>query len=137
MFLFLSLIAFSETAIKDTIPKSIVIPERVGREIIKDLIRKDSLQSELNSTQELIKLYTSNLSYKDNIITLKDSSISLYKHKELNYTNQLSLKDEQIKSLNELSNKLNKDLKKAKVNLTFRTTVGIVAIGTILYLFLK
>lgn len=78
-----------------------------------------------------------NLVAKDSLITSNNDIIELYKEKEKNYNTMIDLKDLQKKNLEELTKKLNKDLKKQKLKLFTRTSFGMIAIGGLSYLLLK
>jgi hypothetical protein len=133
-----SSIAFSQLATKrNTVDSIILLPKIVAKEVVKDLIRKDSLESELKITKINTGLLKNNLIAKDSIITSKNSIIELYKEKENNYNTMIDLKDLQNKNLDDLVKKLNKDLKKQKIKLFTRTTFGVIVIGGLSYLLLK
>jgi hypothetical protein len=114
-----------------------VLPKLVAKEVVKDLIRKDSLESELKITQSNLRLLEHNISAKDSIITFKSNIIQLYTEREKNYNTIIDLKDLQKKNLEDLTKKLNKDLKKQKLKLFARTSFGVVVIGGLSYLLLK
>jgi hypothetical protein len=133
-----SSIAFSQIATKSFTADSIIpLPKIVAKEVAKDLIRKDSLESELKVTQKNMGLLEHNLTAKDSLITSKDGIIDLYKEKEKNYNTMIDLKDLQKKNLEELAKKLNRDLKKQKLKLFARTSFGVIVIGGLSYLLLK
>lgn len=133
-----SSIAFSQIATKSFTADSIIpLPKVVAKEVVKDLIRKDSLESELKVTQKNMGLLEHNLTAKDSLLTSKDGVIELYKEKEKNYNTMIDLKDLQKKNLEELAKKLNRDLKKQKLKLFARTTFGVIVIGGLSYLLLK
>jgi hypothetical protein len=85
--------AFSQT---DTI-KKIVLTEKIGREVVKDLVRGDlckqflilkdekinNLQEQNTELVEIIKIKDSILSKKDDIITIQDKAIGWFKKPEL------------------------------------------------------
>ena len=133
-----SSIAFSQLATKSNTADSIIpLPKIVAKEVVKDLIRKDLLESELKITNTNMGLLKNNLIAKDSLITSKNSIIELYKEKENNYNTVIELKDIQKKNLEDLIKKLNKDLKKQKIKLFTRTTFGVIVIGGLSYLLLK
>lgn len=134
----LSLTAFSQVATKTGTKDSIIpLPKIVAIEVVKDLIRKDSLETEVKYLKSNIGLLEKNLSIKDSIILIKDNIISVYVEKEKNWNSIIDLKDEQKKNLEDLTKKLTKDLKKQKVKLFFRTSFGLAIIGGLTYLLLK
>jgi hypothetical protein len=133
-----SSIAFSQIATKSFTADSIIpLPKIVAKEVAKDLIRKDSLESELKVTQKTMGLLEHNLTAKDSLLTSKDGIIDLYQQKEKNYNTMIDLKDLQKKNLEELTKKLNRDLKKQKLKLFARTSFGVIVIGGLSYLLLK
>ena len=131
-------IAFSQIATKSYTADSIIpLPKIVAKEVAKDLIRKDSLESELKVTQKTMGLLEHNLTAKDSLITSKDGIIDLYQQKEKNYNTMIDLKDLQKKNLEDLAKKLNRDLKRQKLKLFARTSFGVIVIGGLSYLLLK
>ena len=96
-----SSIAFSQTGTGTITTDSIVpLPKNVAKEVVKEIIRKDSIQAELTICYDNQKLLENNLVLKDSIIHSKDSQIDLQKQKEVNYETMLQLKDAQITNLN-------------------------------------
>lgn len=132
----MSLIAFSQTGTK-TSDSSIRIPKAIAREIAKDLIRKDSLESENIVLKKDIGFLTLNLIAKDSIINSKAIEILLYQQRERNFTGIITTKDAQRANVDELNKKLVKDIKSVKTKLAVRTTVSVGIIGGLIYLFLK
>ncbi len=125
-----SSIAFSQTNTANTTTDSIVpLPKNVAREVVKDLLRKDSLESELKVCQENMGLLEHNLTLKDSIILSKDTQISLQKQKETNYETVIQLKDAQITNLGTLVEKLNDDIKKNRRKTVLKTIGNTVLIG--------
>lgn len=110
---------FSQSGTKDSTKSSVNLPEKVAKEVVKDIYRGDSLQSELNVVNDNYKILQSNSIYKDSIISIKDSLISLYKLKENSFNALLDLKDQKYNLLLPTVNQLNKDLKKQKRKTTF------------------
>lgn len=110
--------AFSATSIKIITRDSIIpIPKPVAKEIVKDLIKKDLLEAELNVCKVNYDLLNNNLQLKDSIILSKNNMISLYEQKEKNYLTIIELKDLQQINLQNNIKKLNKDIKKLKLKL--------------------
>ena len=134
----LSSIAFSQKDTKSITTDSLIpLPKSVAIQVIKDVIRKDSLEAEIMVAKTNIDLLQYNLSNKDSMILSKDNIISLYKEKESNYNTVISLKDLQKKNLEDLVTKLNRDLRRQKLKLFSRTTFGSIIIGGLTYLILK
>ena len=125
-----SSIAFSQTNTATIITDSIVpLPKNVAREVVKDLLRKDSLQAELIVCQENMGLLEHNLTLKDSVIFSKDAQISLQKQKETNYETMLQLKDTQLENFKILIDKLNADIKKNRRKTVLKTIGNTVLIG--------
>jgi hypothetical protein len=89
-------VSFKSISQTDTI-KKIVLDERVGREVVKDLVKGDlckqflilkdesikNLQEQNTELVEIIKIKDSILSKKDDIITIQDKAIGWFKKPEL------------------------------------------------------
>ena len=130
--------ASSQVATRTNTRDSIIpLPKIVAIEIVKDLIRKDSLETEVNFLKNNMGLLEKNLVIKDSIILIKDNIISVYVEKEKNWNNIIELKDLQKKNLEDLTKKLTVDLKRQKVKGFFSTTFGLAIIGGLTYLLLK
>lgn len=130
-----SSIAFSQTNTGTITTDSIVpLPKNVAKEVVKDLIRKDSLESELKVCQKNTELLEQNLTLKDSIILSKDTQISLQKEKEVNYETMLQLKDTQIENFKLLTDKLNADIKKNKRKTVLKTIGNTALIGGLVFL---
>ena len=88
--------SFKSISQTDTI-KKIVLDERVGREVVKDLVKGDvckqllilknenikNLQEQNKELVEIIKIKDSILSKKDDIITVQDKAIGWWKKPQL------------------------------------------------------
>jgi hypothetical protein len=89
-------VSFKAISQTDTI-KKIVLDERVGREVVKDLVKGDvcrqllnlknenikNLEEQNKELLEIIKVKDSILSKKDNIITVQDKAIGWWKKPQL------------------------------------------------------
>jgi hypothetical protein len=89
-------VSFKSISQTDTI-KKIVLDERVGREVVKDLVKGDvcrqllilknenikNLEEQNAELAEIIKIKDSILSKKDDIITVQDKAIGWWKKPEL------------------------------------------------------
>ena len=125
-----SSIAFSQTNTGTITTDSIVpLPKNVAREVVKDLLRKDSLQAELTVCKENTGLLEHNLTLKDSVILSKDAQISLQKQKETNYETMLQLKDTQLENFKTVIDKLNADIKKNRRKTVLKTIGNTVLIG--------
>jgi hypothetical protein len=132
------LTAFSEKGIKNTTIDSIIpLPKAVARENAKELIRKDSLESEISILKINYSLLENNLSLKDSIINSKSAQINFYQEREKNYLTIIDLKEEQKKNLEELTKNLNKEIKKVKLNSLKNTAISSVIIIGLTYFLLK
>lgn len=109
----------------------IILPKAVAREIVKDLLRKDSCQIELQITKSNFDLSQKNNQFKDSVITSQKSQLDLWDQKGKNYETMLKLKDVERQNLEMGIKPLKDDLKKTKRNLV-KTKIG--AGGIILFL---
>ena len=133
-----SLTAFSQKNTNSITTDSIVpLPKNVAKEIVKDLIRKDSIQAELNICHDNQGLLEHNLMLKDSIILSKDAQLSLAKMKETNYETILQLRDVQIVNLNGLVEKLNNDIKKNRRKTILKTVGNTALLGGLAYLLIS
>ena len=123
-----SLTSFSQT---DTTTKDsvVVIPSKVAKLIIKDLIAYDATKLELKTTQELL-LNT------ENKVSTQTSIIKQYEIKDSQWKQMITNYDSQILAYKNMTNDLQKDLRKAKVKgfyNKFGLTLGLAAV-TYLYI---
>ena len=123
-----SLTSFSQT---DTTTKDsvIVIPSKVAKLIIKDLIAYDATKLELKTTQELL-LNT------ENKVSTQTSIIKQYEIKDNQWKQMVANYDSQVLAYKNMTNDLQKDLRKAKVKgfyNKFGLTLGLAAV-TYLYI---
>ena len=133
-----SLTASSQKNTSSITTDSIVpLPKNVAREVVRDLIRKDSLQAELNTCHDNQGLLEHNLILKDSVILSKDAQLSLSKMKETNYETILQLRDAQIVNLNGLVEKLNKDIKKNRRKTILKTVGNTALLGGLAYLLIS
>ena len=133
-----SLTASSQKNTNSITTDSIIpLPKNVAKEIVRDLLRKDSIQAELNVCHDNQGLLEHNLMLKDSIILSKDAQLSLSKMKETNYETLMQLKDAQIVNLNTLVEKLNKDIKKNRRKTIFKTVGNTALLGGLVYLLIS
>jgi hypothetical protein len=133
-----SLTASSQKNTNSITTDSIVpLPKNVAKEIVKDLLRKDSIQAELNVCHDNQGLLEHNLMLKDSIILSKDAQLSLAKMKETNYETILQLRDVQIVNLNGLVEKLNNDIKKNRRKTILKTVGNTALLGGLAYLLIS
>lgn len=113
----LSLKGYSQNVTKTNVDTTkVVLPIKIARLVYQDLLKYDGLKEEMKLTNlKLQKVEERELQ--------KDTIISLLTKKDENNQFIISQKDEQLKLSTELSDKLNKDLKKQRTK-TFLWKVG-------------
>jgi len=107
----------------------VVLPTNIARQVYQDLLRYDGCLVEVDLlTKKIIKL--------NEVITSKDSVVSLLNDKDKNNLFIISKKDDQLTLSQELSEKLHKELKSERRNgfLWKTTTVIFLTTSTILLL---
>lgn len=110
-----SLIAFSQKNTKTSTTDSIIVlPKAVAREVVKDIIRKDSCQQQLDVVQSNLDLSLKNNELKDSIISNQNTQLEFWNQKGVNYETMLTLKDLEKKNLEMATKPLKNELKKAK-----------------------
>ena len=114
----MSLNSFSQTVTDST---SIQLKKPIAKLVIKDLIKGDGAKKELVLYSDKIKLF------KEKII-LKDSIIFFLNDKVNNFNSILTTKSDQLSLSQELSKKLEQDLKKQKFKNKLTTGAGILAV---------
>jgi hypothetical protein len=132
-----SLTASSQTVTKNSTDSLIPLPKNVAKEVVKDVLRKDSLETELkivNLNQEKLK---SNLVAKDSLIASKDSIITLWMIKEKNYLLIGDYMKQQKDNVDALNKKLAADLRQAKRKNTTKSIVSTVIISALAYLYIS
>lgn len=118
-----SLESFSQTVIDST---SIQLKKPIAKLVIKDLITGDGAKNELVLTLGKIDILKQKIVLKDSVILNLNSQIG-------NFNNILLSKSDQLLLSQELSKKLQLDLKKQKLKTKLTAGAGIIAIvGTIL-----
>lgn len=132
----MTLTAFSQigtktiTQNKDT---TIILPKPVAREVVKDLLRYDSISGEYILVKKNYERLENNLILKDSIIKADKQIIGLHEEKEKGYQAIMGYMQNSITTLQNTANQLNKDLKKEKSKRTFWNVVSTVVIGSLLY----
>jgi hypothetical protein len=124
--LLLSLSSFSQ---QDTVKDSIVpLKVPIAKLVIKDLIEGDSNKFIITDLNKLIDLNKEKLKVKDSIITTLGTKV-------FNLETIIITKDEQFKLQQELSQKLQKELKSQKTRtFLYKVGAGIGAVTTIILL---
>jgi hypothetical protein len=128
-------IAFSQS--DTTKEKHYTYPESIIKKIIKDLIRKDSLEAEVQVCKNNTNLLQENLKLKDFIISIKNEELKNKDTQIVNLTTANGLKDKQNKNLQKNVEDLSLLLKKAKKKNVTQSVVGGAIIASLTYLLLK
>lgn len=122
----LSLNTFSQNVTKDSV---VTIPVKIARQVAKDLVEFDGLKLEHKTTLELIK----NLDSKINTQSL---IVKQYEVKDGQWKQMITNYDAQILAYKNMTNDLQKDLRKSKVR-GFYNKFGLsVIIGGLTYLYI-
>lgn len=128
------LLSFTSIA-QDT--EQVCMPTNVARQVAQDLVMGDSAKAMLTVTIDELDLTKEKLSFKDSLIFNA-------RLKEINYQDQIRLKQKEVDSyvlLYEDSKKqyavLAKKYRRYKVKQTFIKTLGIAIIGGLTYLHFK
>ena len=111
----MSLKGFSQNAIDTT---SIQLKKPIARLVIKDLIKGDGANEELALNRQKISLLENKISLKDSVIVSLESQVGNFDFIILNKTEQLAISQE-------LSKRLEKDLKKQKFKTKLMGGAGI------------
>jgi hypothetical protein len=125
----MSLVSFSQTDtdIKDS---TVVIPSKVARLIIKDLISYDATKLELKVTQEILLNTESKVSNQSLIIKQYEIKDGQYKQIITNY-------DSQILAYKNMTNDLQNDLRKSKVKGFYNKFGLTLGLATMTYLYIS
>ena len=110
--------AFSQS---DTNITLIQLEKPIVRLVIKDLIIGDGAKQELFLTQDKVKLLEQKIVFKDNVITNLNTQI-------FNYKSIIDTRSEQLALSQELSSRLQNDLKKSQVKNKMVAGAGILGI---------
>ena len=114
----MSFTSFSQNDI-DTL--SIRLEKPVAKLVIKDLITGDEAKEELGLSVKKFQLLEQKIVLKDSVITNLNDQIS-------NFNTMISTKQDQLNLSQELSKKLQKDLKKQKLKTKLAGGAGVVAV---------
>ena len=115
----MSLKGFSQNVTDST---SIQLKKPIAKLVIKDLISGDGAKEELVLTVDKINLLEQKIVLKDSVINNLNSQIG-------NFNSILLTKSDQLSLSQELSKKLQTDLKKQKIKTKIMGGVGIVAVA--------
>ena len=128
MLIFLMMMSWSSFSQIATDSTSIQLEKKIAKLIIKDLLLGDSYKNELKLTDTKINILEQKLVLKDSIIFNLES-------KSNNFESILLSKQDQLSLSQELSRKLQTDLKKQKVKTKLMGGAGIlIAAGAIIIL---
>ena len=120
----MSLKGFSQSVTDST---SIQLKKPIARLVIKDLITGDGAKSELALTLDKIKILEQKIVLKDSVIFNLNSKIT-------NFNSILLTKSDQLSLSQELSKKLQTDLKKQKFKNKLTAGAGVVAVIATVFL---
>lgn len=120
----LSFISFSQSVIDTT---SIRLEEPIAKLVIKDLITGDEAKEELSINENKFQLLEKKLVFKDSIIFNLNTQVG-------NFESIINTKSNQLSLSKELSEKLQKDLKKQKIKTKLVAGGGAVAILAAIFL---
>ena len=126
---------FSQT--DTTKKKTFTFTEEMMKKIIKDLIRKDSLEAEMQVCKNNTTLYQENIQAKDFIISIKNEEIKVKDSQIVNLKSAFVLKETQNQNLQKNVDELNVLLKKANKKVVTRTVIGGAVVTALTYLLLK
>jgi len=127
--MFLTLTVFSQ---KDTLNKDsvVILSKSTAIKVAKDLVRKDSLEAELNNTKQFYSI----LSQKSSI---QDSIIKTFQKKEMDYVLYTQNQYQQISTLEKYSKSLEKQVKKEKSKKTINKVIYGLVISGLLFLYIS
>jgi hypothetical protein len=139
----LSLTAFSQAdtlaskSKRDTVPV-VVLPTRVAKEVAKDLVRLDSVSSELETEKGKNRLLSLNNKVKDSLIAEKDSSLKAYGAKDSVYTKYSFLKDQQTNAYKDGYQKVKASyIKEKRINKFYQILITVLATTNLVCLLSK
>ena len=128
MLIFLMMMSWSSFSQIATDSTSIQLEKKIAKLIIKDLLLGDSYKNEL-------KLIDTKINILEQKLVLKDSIIFNLESKSNNFESILLSKQDQLSLSQELSRKLQTDLKKQKVKTKLMGGAGIlIAAGAVIIL---
>jgi len=99
----------------------------IARLVIKDLIIGDGTKQELFLTQDKVKLLEQKIVFKDSIISNLNTQI-------FNYKSIIDTRSEQLALSQELSSRLQRDLKKEQIKGKMVAGTGILGILAVLFI---
>lgn len=121
LLIILMMMSFTSFSQNDTDTLSIRLEKPVAKLVIKDLITGDEAKEELGLSVKKFQLLEQKIVLKDSVITNLNDQIS-------NFNTMISTKQDQLNLSQELSKKLQKDLKKQKLKTKLAGGAGVVAV---------
>jgi hypothetical protein len=125
----MSLPSFSQTVTQSKDSQVVVLPVKVAREVVKDLMRGDSAIAQLS----LANIQISQLELK---VVYQDSVIQKLKSKEDNYITLIDSEKRKNEILNDEIKTTQKELRKVKTKKTFSQIISGAIILTLSYLYI-
>lgn len=128
----MSLASSSQTVTKQLDKKDsiVVIPATVAKQIAKDLVAYDATKLELNKTKELVL----NL---ENQVSTQAAIIKQYEIKDGQWKQMVANYEAQVLAYKNMTNELQKDLRKAKVRGFYNKFGLTLGLATITYLYIS
>ena len=124
LLMMMSLKGFSQNVTDST---SIQLKKPIAKLVIKDLITGDGVKEELSLSLSKIRLLEQKVVLKDSVIGSLNFQVGNFKSIMITKSDQLSLSQE-------LSKKLQTDLKKQKLKTKLMGGAGLVAIGAVIFI---
>ena len=124
LLMMMSLKGFSQNVTDST---SIQLKKPIAKLVIKDLITGDGAKEELSLSLSKIKLL-------EQKVVLKDSIIKNLNFKVGNFESIMLTKSDQLALSQELSKRLQNDLKKQKLKTKLMGGAGLVAVGAVIFI---
>jgi hypothetical protein len=125
----MSLPSFSQTVTQSKDSQVVVLPVKVAREVVKDLMRGDSAIAQLS----LANIQITQLELK---VVYQDSVIQKLKSKEDNYITLIDSEKRKNEILNDEIKTTQKELRKVKTKKTFSQIISGAIILTLSYLYI-
>ncbi len=128
----MSLASSSQTVTKQLAKKDsiVVIPATVAKQIAKDLVAFDATKLELNKTKELVL----NL---ENQVSTQAAIIKQYEIKDGQWKQMMTNYEAQVLAYKNMTNDLQKDLRKAKVRGFYNKFGLTLGLATMTYLYIS
>jgi len=124
LLMMMSLKGFSQNVTDST---SIQLKKPIAKLVIKDLITGDGIKEELSLSISKIKLLEQKVVLKDSVIKNLDFKVGNFESIMLTKSDQLALSQE-------LSKRLQNDLKKQKLKTKLMGGAGLVAVGAVIFI---